>query len=113
MHEDEYVEIDAYQALAGLAFDGYLVKMRLFIPEHFTNVFIEWKISMDCVNPKFILRNYLAEIAIRKAEDAQDYSEIERLLNILHHPFDKWTEFEDYASHPPNWARQISVSCSS
>jgi hypothetical protein len=88
------------------------LKCAFLIPEYFTSVFFERKISMESVNPKFILRNYLAEIAIRKAEDNQDYSEIEKLLNILHHRFDEWIEFENYASLPPNWARQISVSCS-
>lgn len=68
---------------------------------------------MNKVNPKFILRNYLAEIAIRKAEHEQDHSEIGKLLDILHRPFDEWPEFENYANHPPEWARQISVSCSS
>ena len=71
------------------------------------------KTSMDKVNPKFILRNYLAEVAIRKAEDEKDYSEIDKLFTILQHPFDEWPEHEEYAGHPPDWAGDISVSCSS
>jgi hypothetical protein len=41
---------------------------------------------MKDANPKYILRNYLAEIAIRKAEDDKDYSEIDTLFNLLSHP---------------------------
>jgi uncharacterized protein YdiU (UPF0061 family) len=68
---------------------------------------------MDRVNPKYILRNYLAEIAIRKAIQEQDYSEIDCLLNLLHSPFDEQPSMEHYAAEPPDWARQIEVSCSS
>jgi len=71
------------------------------------------KHRMSRVNPKFILRNYLAEVAIRKAEDEKDYSEIDKLFTILQHPYDEWPEYESYAGHPPEWAEQISVSCSS
>jgi uncharacterized protein YdiU (UPF0061 family) len=69
--------------------------------------------AMKQVNPKYILRNYLAEIAIRKAEDEKDYSEIGRLLNLLRNPFDEQPEYEHYAGFPPDWAGNISVSCSS
>jgi len=68
---------------------------------------------MNRVNPKYILRNYLAEIAIRKAQEGQDFSEIERLRQLLASPFDEQPEFGDYAKEPPDWARQIEVSCSS
>jgi uncharacterized protein YdiU (UPF0061 family) len=68
---------------------------------------------MRQTNPKYVLRNYLAEIAIRKAEDDQDYSEIDRLLNLLQHPFDENPEYESYAGFPPQWANRITVSCSS
>lgn len=73
----------------------------------------ERAIAMNLVNPKYILRNYLAETAIQKARDMRDYSEIERLRQILAHPFDEQPEFGDYAKQPPDWARQIAVSCSS
>ena len=69
--------------------------------------------AMNKVNPKYILRNYLAETAIRKAEDEKDYSEIDRLLKLLRKPFDEQPEFEHYAALPPDWAQKISVSCSS
>ena len=69
-------------------------------------------IKMKGINPKYILRNYMAEVAIQKAEQ-NDYSEIERLFNLLQHPFDEQPENETYAGHPPEWSQEISVSCSS
>jgi uncharacterized protein YdiU (UPF0061 family) len=68
---------------------------------------------MKRANPKYVLRNYLAETAIQKARDERDYSEIERLRGILSRPFDEQPEFDDYAMEPPDWAREIAVSCSS
>lgn len=73
----------------------------------------ERKARMDAVNPKYILRNYLAQNAIELAEKHRDYSEIDRLLNLLAKPFDEQPEMESYAAAPPEWARQIEVSCSS
>ncbi len=74
---------------------------------------IERKAGMDRVNPRYILRNYLAQIAIDKAEKERDFSEVDRLLALLAKPFDEQPEMERYTALPPEWAQQISVSCSS
>lgn len=68
---------------------------------------------MNRANPAYVLRNHLAETAIRKASAEQDYSEIERLRRCLASPFDERDEFADYAVQPPGWAGELSVSCSS
>ncbi len=68
--------------------------------------------AMDQVNPKYILRNYLAEQAIESARGG-DFREIERLRALLARPFDEQPEREDYAARPPAWAGRIEVSCSS
>jgi uncharacterized protein YdiU (UPF0061 family) len=73
----------------------------------------ERKARMDAVNPKYILRNYLAQVAIEKAEQLRDFSEIDRLLALLSRPFDEQPEMERYAALPPESARHIVVSCSS
>lgn len=73
----------------------------------------ERKARMDRVNPRYILRNYLAQNAIRAAEQQRDYSEVNRLLALLRNPFDEQPEQEAYAAPPPDWAEQIEVSCSS
>ncbi len=67
---------------------------------------------MQAVNPKYILRNYLAQTAIDKAE-AGDYSEIETLRRLLQAPFSEQPEFEHYAALPPEWGRHLEISCSS
>ena len=68
--------------------------------------------AMNRCNPKFVLRNYLAQYAIEAAHN-HDYSGIEQLRQILAHPFDEQPEHEAYADLPPDWARTLSVSCSS
>ncbi len=68
--------------------------------------------SMRQVNPKYVLRNYLAQLAIDKAEQG-DYSEVERLATALRHPYQDQPQFEDYARLPPEWGKGMEISCSS
>ena len=70
------------------------------------------KARLDRINPKYVLRNYMAQIAIGRAND-RDYSEVDALLKLLQHPFDEQPQMERYAGFPPDWAQEISVSCSS
>lgn len=66
---------------------------------------------MLAVNPAVVLRNHLAEGAIRAAQQG-DFSEIERLLKVLGRPFDEPVLPSD-AALPPDWAQHLEVSCSS
>jgi uncharacterized protein YdiU (UPF0061 family) len=68
--------------------------------------------AMLQTNPKYILRNYMAQAAIEKAEQG-DYSEVNLLLEVLQNPFEEHPKAEHYAGLPPDWAEAISVSCSS
>ncbi|KAL3519166.1 hypothetical protein ACH5RR_021755 [Cinchona calisaya] len=73
------------------------------------------KASMNSVNPKYILRNYLCQSAIDAAEMG-DFEEIRRLLKVMEHPFDEQPGMEKYARLPPAWAYRPGVcmlSCSS
>ncbi|WP_420106449.1 protein adenylyltransferase SelO [Herbaspirillum huttiense] len=70
------------------------------------------RLAMHAVNPKYVLRNYLAQEAIDRALE-KDFREVARLQQILQHPFDEQPEFERYAALPPEWARHLEVSCSS
>ena len=72
----------------------------------------ERKTLMKSHNPKYILRNYLAQNAISQAEQG-DYSEVNTLLDILSKPYDEQYEFESYAKRPPNWGKHLEISCSS
>ena len=67
---------------------------------------------MNRVNPKYILRNHLAQTAIEKAQK-KDYTEIEMLLGVLQNPFDEQSEAEIYSEPPPANLQRIEVSCSS
>ena len=71
------------------------------------------RVLMNAVNPKYVLRNYLAEAAIRKAADQRDYSEIARLHQVLRRPFDEQPQHEAYAAPAPDWAAGLEVGCSS
>ncbi len=68
---------------------------------------------MNRVNPKYVLRNYLAQIAIQRATEQKDFSEIERLRKLLRDPFSEQPEHEHYSASPPDWGKQIVVGCSS
>ena len=68
---------------------------------------------MNKVNPKFILRNYLAQDAIVLATEKRDFSEIDRLLALLRHPYAEQPGMEHYAAPPPDGSKHVVVSCSS
>jgi uncharacterized protein YdiU (UPF0061 family) len=72
----------------------------------------ERRSRMNAVNPKYVLRNYLAQIAIDKAQK-RDFSEVDRLRGVLRIPFDDQPEMEHYAAPTPEWGKKLSVSCSS
>lgn len=63
-------------------------------------------------NPKYVLRNYLGELAIEAAK-AKDFSGVENLLMLVTQPFEEHPAFETQAGFPPDWAGRIEISCSS
>jgi hypothetical protein len=77
-----------------------------------TSVDAERSERMKNVNPKYVLRNHIAQAVIEKAQNG-DYAEIDELLRVLQNPFDEHTEMERFAEAPPEGAKKIVVSCSS
>ena len=69
-------------------------------------------VAMNQVNPKYVLRNHLADVAIQRAKTG-DFSEVQKLHELLLHPFDEQPEHAAYADFPPDWAQHLEVSCSS
>jgi uncharacterized protein YdiU (UPF0061 family) len=67
---------------------------------------------MNHTNPKFILRNYMAQQVIEAAEES-DYSKLETLIKIITNPFEEHEDFRSFAEKSPEWAKNIVVSCSS
>jgi uncharacterized protein YdiU (UPF0061 family) len=67
---------------------------------------------MNRVNPLYVLRNHMAETAIKQAQRGDD-SEVQRLHRLLQNPFEAQAGCEADAGFPPDWAQSIEVSCSS
>ena len=100
------------QSSLGKAFDPWFkdYHKRLKIETEDPN---QRRALMNEVNPKYILRNYLAEVAIRRAEDHNEYAEIDSLFKLLRAPFAEHEGYESYDSETPEWAQNLELSCSS
>ena len=68
--------------------------------------------GMRVANPKYVLRTYLAELAIRQAQQG-DFAMARDLETVLRTPWDEHPEFSAWALAPPDWAGALTLSCSS
>ena len=71
---------------------------------------LERKEKMNAVNPKYVLRNYMAQLAIDAANN-DDYSLVKELHELLRKPYEEQPEYEKWFSRRPDWARN-KVGCS-
>jgi serine/tyrosine/threonine adenylyltransferase len=88
-----------------LWFTDYLERLNL------ENTSDEERIALqNSVNPKYVLRNYMAQLAIDEA-DKEDYSLVSELYELLKKPYDEQPESEKWFAKRPDWARS-KVGCS-
>ncbi len=69
--------------------------------------------SLNGVNPRVVLRNWVAESAIRSAEDGNDYSEITQILQLIQTPYNAHLNAVHYGDPAPDHYLGLQVSCSS
>jgi uncharacterized protein YdiU (UPF0061 family) len=93
------------------AFDTWAVRYAQRLQAE-GSVDVERAERMRRANPVYVLRNHMAETAIKRAQ-AGDFGELDRVYQALRQPFDERAGFEDFATFPPDWAQSIEVSCSS
>ena len=86
-------------------FQNYATRLKI---ESLTDT--ERAAKMKLVNPKYVLRNYMAQLAIDEAEKG-DFSLIETLLDLVRNPYAEQAEREKWFAKRPEWARN-KVGCS-
>lgn len=109
-----YVESDITKEIKQRWKNWFLSYATRLQKETFSNK--ERVAKMNAINPKYVLRNYMAQLAI-DAADKGDYSVIEELFNLLKNPYDEQLENKKWFAKRPEWARHKAgcsmLSCSS
>ena len=67
---------------------------------------------MNANNPKYILRNYMAQEVIEAAESS-DFSALETVIEVITSPYDELEQYKHFANRSPDWAKNLEISCSS
>ena len=67
---------------------------------------------MNANNPKYILRNYMAQEVIEAAESS-DFSVLETVIEVITSPYDELEQYKHFANRSPDWAKNLEISCSS
>nr|XP_033788781.1 protein adenylyltransferase SelO, mitochondrial-like [Geotrypetes seraphini] len=96
------------------SFSDWVTLYLLRLQKNTSDSDTERRRRMTRVNPRYVLRNWMAESAIRKAE-MNDFTEVRLLQQVLQKPFQVQTKAEEagYSLRPPSWAKDLQVSCSS
>ena len=112
-NSDENEKNDTLQAMFidPASFDDWARNYRLRLIEE-NSIDAERRGRMLKVNPKFVLRNHIAQNVIEEAQSG-NYAEIDRLLKVLQNPFDEHEGFERFNTLPPPENQRVAVSCSS
>jgi uncharacterized protein YdiU (UPF0061 family) len=71
---------------------------------------LERKEMMNSINPKYVLRNYMAQLAIDDADNG-NYALIEEFYVLLQKPYDEQQQYQKWYAKRPDWARE-KIGCS-
>jgi uncharacterized protein YdiU (UPF0061 family) len=127
--DDNNVDVEAFLALVGDAYyvpaqldSAYRERLAAWVGRysarlnHDARDAAERRVAMHAVNPRYVLRNYLAQLAIDAAEGG-DFSKVHELLDVLRRPYTDQPDHDHLAAKRPDWARQRAgcsmLSCSS
>jgi uncharacterized protein YdiU (UPF0061 family) len=109
-------ELSHYQTSKTLSFASS-PELTEFLIQYEVRLSLEETSSLDrknkmlATNPKFILRNYLAQIAIENYD--HNPQTLANIFEVLSHPFLEWSEFDEWSRPAPIKYKNLSVSCSS
>ncbi len=106
--EDLFADREAFRAWQA----EWLARLRHEGSASEAGLLPETQARMDAANPMVVLRNHLAELAIRDTA-AGSTAVLNRLHAALQNPFTETPEFADFHALPPDWATSLEVSCSS
>jgi uncharacterized protein YdiU (UPF0061 family) len=113
---DAYYEPDSMTADQKQRIAQWLLRYKKRLKKDVDVCASERRAKMNAVNPKYVLRNYLAQLAIDEAERG-DSSLVARTLDVMRKPYDEQPENEKFAAKRPDWARERAgcsmLSCSS
>lgn len=120
-HDYQQVLADAYYKPEQLS-EAYQLQLQQWLEQYAQRCEVEQlaksqrKKAMNQVNPLYVLRNYLAQVAIDKAEEG-DFSAVEELMQVLKQPYQEQEGKQHLAEKRPEWARHRAgcsmLSCSS
>jgi uncharacterized protein YdiU (UPF0061 family) len=93
--------------------EGHAVEAKAWLSRYRVRTEGEDLGGLALINPKYVLRNWVAETAIRAVEDRGDIATLDRIFNIVRAPFEKHAGDEAFAAAPPSSMCDLEVSCSS
>jgi uncharacterized protein YdiU (UPF0061 family) len=63
-------------------------------------------------NPHIVLRNYLAQQVIDRAEEG-NFEMFHEFIDALKKPYQEIEKYKKFSTQPPDWGKQLEISCSS
>ena len=63
-------------------------------------------------NPHIVLRNYLAQQVIDSAEEG-NFEMFHQFIGALKKPYEEINEYQQFSAFPPDWGKELAISCSS